>query len=65
MARKEHDGAFLQNLNFDHFVMQYATQRPGEADSPYLGAPELEVDNWEWRRTFRFKRGDRVALCCP
>ena len=47
-------------------MKQFATQRPGEADSPYLGAPELEEGNWEWRRIFRFKKdGDRVALCCP
>ena len=65
MARQDHDGAFLHNFDFDHFVKLYATSRPGEADSPYLGAPELEKDNWEWRRIFRFKNGDRVALCCP
>ena len=54
MAWKKHDGAFKHNLDFDHFVKQFATQRPGEADSPYLGAPELEEGNWEWRRIFRF-----------
>ena len=63
---EKHDGAFKHNLDFDHFVKQFATQRPGEADSPYLGAPELEEGNWEWRRIFHFKKdGDRVALCCP
>ena len=65
MRHKKNDGAFLYNLDFGHFVKQFATQRPGGADSPYLEAPELDVQSWEWRRIFRFEEGDRVALCCP
>ena len=59
------EAVFLNNFDFQHFKMKYATHRTGAALNYLATAPELSEENWEWRRIFQLRKRDAVGLCCP